>query len=161
MESTLFEASRDRCDQSGVFVVYIPPLGVPVVDHIDRILSRLHAQIADRKCLYADYETFVSRLALNHYTKFKAKIITEHPHVSLRSSGEFSPHVSRCQRKLVFSEVEQWNPGSTPTLCELTQHFKLASLSTVTHTPGHPPPVNTPMFEPFEVPPANLAVLGY
>jgi len=154
MDLTLFEATRDPQDQSGVFVLYLPADTVPKGDHIDRILSLLNIQIADRRGIRKSYEDFVHTLPTNQFVKFKASLVVEHPHVSLRESGGVD--IATTRRVLKFSEVEAWDTkGICPTLCDLTHHFDLPSLSTV--TPSHPTSTIPYSFDILE----ERTVLGY
>jgi len=171
-EITLFEGFRDPQDQSGVFVLYVPPdAGVPISEHVDLIVSFLRVQIADRKALCSTYASFIRALPGGTYIRFRARIATDHPHVSLRTPSaatatgggggggggkDFSsPHVRRILRRLAFSDVEAWDPrGTTPTLPQLVQHFRLPRLSTVVQ------PHHSPIYRLFnDIPPANPIVL--
>eukprot|EP00026_Physarum_polycephalum_P016854 Phypoly_transcript_17877.p1 GENE.Phypoly_transcript_17877~~Phypoly_transcript_17877.p1 ORF type:complete len:156 (+),score=30.94 Phypoly_transcript_17877:219-686(+) len=153
-ELALFES---KVGDERVFVLYLPTSNLHAGEHIDRILSVLHVEIADRKGIRDSFEDFVSRQTPGHFVKFKVCVTTADKDINLRSSGG---HHFDHTKILKFAEVESWGPAHMPTLVDVMKRFNLPSLTTVMHhhhLTNKPPSQN----EWRDSPKFGKAVLGY
>jgi len=152
-ELALFES---KINDERVFVLYLPVNGLQAGEHIDRILSVLHVQVADRKAIRDSFQKFVASLTPGHFVKFKVCVTTADKDINLRSGGHHFDHT----KIMKFSEVESWGPKYMPTLVDIMKYFNLPSLTTVMnhhHLTNKPPTPNAWL----DSPKFGKVVLGY